>query len=69
MNTAPQAGYMNVWQGSYGHQWTDTEHGPTSREICDDTATDVEAATHMGIRRIGILRVRVKPVFERGAAA
>lgn len=52
--------FMNVWRSLYhDHQWTDVEIGLLDREMADEVAKNVEAGG--GIRRVGVLHVRMKP--------
>ncbi|WP_454798556.1 hypothetical protein [Novosphingobium lindaniclasticum] len=56
------SGYINVWRGTTGHQWTDSHYGGPAlldRDLADDIAEDVEAKSS-GIRRVGVLHVRLK---------
>ncbi|MFK4871628.1 hypothetical protein [Novosphingobium sp. ZW T3_23] len=55
-------GYINVWQGTSGHQWTDSQDGLPAvldRRLADQVARDVEGAS-FGIRRVGVLHFRMK---------
>lgn len=57
------SGYLNVWQGTDGHQWSDCHSDGRpyliDHDLADDVAEDVEAKS-FGIRRIGVLHVRLK---------
>lgn len=51
--------FMNVWRSLYhDHQWTD-DGALLDRELADDVAKSVEEGG--GIRRVGVLHVRMKP--------
>lgn len=58
----PVLGYINVWQGTSGHQWTDSQDGLPSaldRDLADQVARDVERSS-FNIRRVGVLHLRMK---------
>lgn len=63
MSAEPKtSGYINVWQGVTGQQWTDSQDDmPTvlDRSLADQVARNVEGAGH-GIRRVGIIHLRMK---------
>lgn len=62
--------FMNVWRSTEtGHQWTDGPGALFERADCDRISANMEAQPEYGIRRVGVLRVRMKPGFEKGAVA
>jgi hypothetical protein len=56
---------MNVWRDSHDtdHQWTDDLAWLPevyTRDFCDRVASELEGQP-FGIKRLGILRIRLKP--------
>jgi len=60
-NAVNEVKYMNVWRNEDGtSQWTDGYGvGAGPRDFCDRVAASVERK-NVGIRRMGLLRVRLK---------
>ena len=58
--------YMNVWRSTFSdHQWTDPlrpydKNGIRTRDFENAVAADIASRPETGIRRVGILRIKLK---------